>query len=122
MSVHNPSSALSIGVYLLFFGGFIALTGYTSHASDERTKQVDQIFTACPLAKPVCSVLKTQNAKFAQITRVDFEVHSCTDGRRALRETSRRVILSTYEPMFVDMTDRLRGLAQQGGCSVQDGR
>jgi hypothetical protein len=119
MTTRQPSSTLTILVGFALFCGSIALVGYTAHASEENTRQVDQTFAACPAVRPVCVVRKTQNAKFAEITRVDFEAHACTDGRSATRESSRRVVLSTYEPIFVDMNPRLRRLAQQQGCIVQ---
>jgi hypothetical protein len=104
---------------LVLLGESVAWFWFNIQQDQAKARQVDQIFAECAAVAPFCIIRKTQNAKFANLTRLDYERHVCSDGRSAYRQTSSRVILSTYEPFFGNFTSRIRDLAKKHGCQAQ---
>jgi hypothetical protein len=87
----------------------------------QQAKRVDALIAACPIAAPMCALSEVKYSNHVTLTRLDFEVHRCPDGRQATREVSRTVLLSTDAVPTGYLAYR-NALALQTGCMVREPR
>lgn len=112
-------NCLVTGFQYLFVAVCIYLLFLFVQASSDATAKTDKIIAECPVKTKNCTVRKTQMAKFAQISRYDYATHVCEDGRIATANVNSKTLVSTYQPFFADMRDKVEELAKINGCIAE---